>query len=232
MIRFIDEHKDQFGVEPICRVLRATECGFITSRGYRAAKARLRCARAIRDEILIGEMRRVHQQNYGVYGQRKMWHAMRRKGWMIGREQPARLMKTVGLQGVRRGRRPFTTVSSKLPDQRPDLVERDFHAPAPNELWVADMTYVRTSSGFAHTAFITDACTRKIIGWSVASSLTTQALAMIALQQGYRDSDGASGQAARASQRPRSPVRQPGLHRHAGRARRAAFRWDSRRFLR
>ena len=183
MIRFIDEHKGQFGVESICRVLGAMECGFITSRGYRAAKARPRCARAIRDEVLIDEIRRVHQQNYGVYGQRKMWHAMRREGWMIGRDQTARLMKVAGLHGVRRGRRPFTTVASKLPDHRPDLVERDFHAMAPNELWVADITYVRTVGGFAYTAFITDACTRKIVGWSVASSLTTQALPLIALQQ-------------------------------------------------
>ncbi len=151
MIRFIDEHKGQFGVESICRVLGAMECGFITSRGYRAAKARPRCARAIRDEVLIDEIRRVHQQNYGVYGQRKMWHAMRRQGWMIGRDQTARLMKVAGLHGVRRGRHPFTTVASKLPDHRPDLVERDFHAMAPNELWVADITYVRTVGGFAYT---------------------------------------------------------------------------------
>ena len=183
MIRFIDEHRDRFGVEPICRALRATDCGFITSRGYRAAKARPRCARAIRDDVLVEEVKRLHAQNYGVYGHRKMWHAMRREGWMIGRDQTARLMRTAGLHGVRRGRRPFTTVPSKLPDHRPDLVERDFHALAPNMLWVADITYVRTVSGFAYTAFITDACTRKIVGWSVASSLSTQALPMIALQQ-------------------------------------------------
>ena len=91
--------------------------------------------------------------------------------------------RVAGLHGVRRGRRPFTTDASKLPDRRPDLVERDFHALTPNELWVADITFVRTVSGFAYTAFITDACTRKIVGWSVASSLTTQALPMIALQQ-------------------------------------------------
>ncbi|TCJ91382.1 integrase-like protein [Dermacoccus sp. SAI-028] len=179
------------GVESICRVLRATDCGFIppqaggapTSRGYRAAKTRPRCARAIRDDVLVEEVKRLHAQNYGVYGHRKMWHAMRRRGWMIGRDQTARLMKVAGLHGVRRGRRPFTTVGSKLPDHRPDLVERDFHAMAPNELWVADITYVRTVGGFAYTAFITDACTRKIVGWSVASSLTTQALPLIALQQ-------------------------------------------------
>ena len=126
---------------------------------------------------------RLHAQNYGVYGHRKMWHAMRREGWLIGRDQTARLMRIAGLHGVRRGRRPFTTVPSKLPDHRPDLVERDFHALTPDMLWVADITYVRTVSGFAYTAFITDACTRKIVGWSVASSLSTQALPMIALQQ-------------------------------------------------
>ena len=129
------------------------------------------------------EVKRIHAQNYGVYGHRKMWHAMRREGWMIGRDQTARLMKTARLHGVRRGRRPFTTIASKAPDRRPDLVERDFHALAPNLLWVADISYVRTAGGFAYTAFITDACTRKIVGWSVASSLTTQALPMIALQQ-------------------------------------------------
>ena len=95
MIRFIDEHRDQFGLEPICRVLRATDCGFIppqaggapTSRGYRAAKTRPRCARAIRDDVLVEEVKRLHAQNYGVYGHRKMWHAMRRRGRMIGRDQ-------------------------------------------------------------------------------------------------------------------------------------------------
>ncbi|MEV8404207.1 IS3 family transposase, partial [Streptomyces niveus] len=93
MIAFIDEHRDQFGVEAICRTLRATECGFITSRGYRAAKTRPRSSRTLRDGILVEELRRIHAENYGVYGVRKMHHAMRRAGWQIGRDQVARLMR-------------------------------------------------------------------------------------------------------------------------------------------
>lgn len=182
MIRFIDEHRDQFGVEAICRTLGATECGFITSRGYRAAKTRPASARALRDELLIEEIVRIHQENYGVYGARKMWHAMRRAGWAVGRDQVARLMRTAGLHGVRRGRKPFTTVPSRRPDLRPDLVERDFTAVAPNRLWVADITYVRTLAGFCYTAFVTDVCTRRIVGWAVSSSLHTDRLPLLALE--------------------------------------------------
>ncbi|MCX2163263.1 IS3 family transposase [Corynebacterium auriscanis] len=102
MIAFIDEYREQFGVEAICRILGATECGFITSRGYRAAKTRPVSARSVRDEILIEEARRIHQENYSVYGVRKMWHAMRHAGWNVGLDQVARLMKVAGIQGVRR----------------------------------------------------------------------------------------------------------------------------------
>ena len=135
MIAFIDEHRDQFGVEAICRTLRATECGFITSRGYRAAKTRPRSSRTLRDGILVEELRRIHAENYSVYGVRKMHHAMRRAGWEIGRDQVARLMKLAGVEGVRRGRKPITTRPTGEPDARPDLVERRFTAEA------------RTSSG-------------------------------------------------------------------------------------
>lgn len=103
MIRFIDEHKDLFGVEAICRTLTATECGFITSRGYRAAKSRPASARTLRDEVLIQELQRIHAENYGVYGCRKMWHARTRAGWGIGRDQVARLMRAAGLKGALRG---------------------------------------------------------------------------------------------------------------------------------
>ena len=140
MIRFIDEHKDQFGVEAICRTLGATQCGFITSRGYRAAKTRPTSERSLRDTVLTEELRRIHAENYGVYGYRKMWHAMRRAGWDVGRDQIARLMKAAGLQGVRRGRKPVTTRPSVEPDHRPDLVKRQFTAHEPNRLWVADIT--------------------------------------------------------------------------------------------
>ena len=153
MIAFIDEHRDQFGVEAICRTLRATECGFITSRGYRAAKTRPRSSRTLRDEILVEELRRIHAENYSVYGVRKMHHAMARAGWEIGRDQVARLMKLAGVEGVRRGRTPITTRPADEPDARPDLVERCFTAQRPNQLWVADITYVRILGGFCLSRF-------------------------------------------------------------------------------
>ena len=182
MIRFIDEHRDQFGVEAICRVLSATECGFITSRGYRAAKARPASTRALRDEVLLPELRRIHAENYSVYGVRKMHHAMRRAGWDVGRDQVARLMRGAGLHGVRRGRKPVTTRPAQMPDARPDLVERRFTAEQPNRLWVADITYVRILAGFCYVAFITDVCTRKIVGWAVSATLHTDGLPLLALE--------------------------------------------------
>lgn len=140
MIAFIDRHRDHFGVEAICRVLGATERGFLTSRGYRAAKQRPASARAVRDEVLVEEIRRIHAENYGVYGYREMHHAMRRAGWEVGRDQTARLMKAAGLCGIRRGRKVFTTSPAGGLDRRPDLVERNFTAAGPNQLWVADIT--------------------------------------------------------------------------------------------
>ena len=164
MIAFVDMHREKFGVEAICRILSATECGFITSRGYRAAKNRPASARSVRDEMLAEEVQRIHQANYSVYGVRKMWHAMRHAGWNAGRDQVARLMKIAGLQGVRRGRKPVTTCSAHGDDQRPDLVERRFVADRPQQLWVADITYVRMLSGFCYIAFITDVVSRRIVG--------------------------------------------------------------------
>ncbi|MGW3945750.1 IS3 family transposase, partial [Micrococcus endophyticus] len=182
MIRFIDEHRDQFGVEAICRTLRATECGFITSRGYRAAKTRPASARALRDVLLLEEVKRIHAENYSVYGIRKMHHAMVRAGWQVGRDQVARLMREAGLQGVRRGRKPITTRPAGVPDARPDLVERRFAADRPHQLWVADITYVRTISGFCYVAFITDVYSRRIVGWAVSGSLRTAGLPLLALE--------------------------------------------------
>ncbi|MFJ4163760.1 IS3 family transposase [Micrococcus luteus] len=182
MIRFIDEHRDQFGVEAICRTLRATECGFITSRGYRAAKTRPASARALRDVLLLEEVKRIHAENYSVYGIRKMHHAMVRAGWQVGRDQVARLMREAGLQGVRRGHKPITTRPAGVPDARPDLVERRFAADRPHQLWVADITYVRMISGFCYVAFITDVYSRRIVGWAVSGSLRTAGLPLLALE--------------------------------------------------
>lgn len=139
MISFIDVFKDQFGVEPICVTLGATEGGFITSRGYRAAKRRPASARRVRDELLIGEVARLHEVNYSVYGVRKMHAAMRRAGWEIGRDQVARLMRKAGLRGMTRGKTVRTTVPSKLDMKFPDLVKRNFTATRPNQLWVATL---------------------------------------------------------------------------------------------
>ena len=182
MIRFIDEHRDRFGVEAICRTLGATARGFITSRGYRAAKRRPASERALRDELLIEELERIHAENYSVYGVRKMHQAMARAGWQIGRDQTARLMRAAGLQGVRRGRKPITTKPAGEPDARPDLVERRFAAERPHQLWVADITYVRILGGFCYVAFITDVFTRRIVGWAVSASLHTQGLPLLALE--------------------------------------------------
>ena len=182
MIWFIDEHHDRFGVEAICRTLRATTCGFITSRAYRATKTRPASARALRDEVLLPEIKRIHQENYSVYGVRKMHHAMLRSGWQIGPDQVARLMRIAGLQGVRRGRKPPTTRPAGHPDTRLDLVERRFTAERPNQLWVADITYVRVLTGLCYVAFITDVCTRRIVGWAVSASLHTTGLPLLTLE--------------------------------------------------
>lgn len=182
MIRYVDQYRSRFGVEAICRTLAATECGFITSRGYRAAKTRPRSDRSVRDEQLVAEIARIHGANYSVYGVRKMHAAMRRAGWDVGRDQVSRLMRTAGVCGVRRGKKVFTTITDAAGLRPADLVERRFHADAPGQLWVADLTYVSTWQGFAYTAFVTDVFHRKIVGWAVSASLTTRALPLQALE--------------------------------------------------
>ena len=176
MIAYIDTHRDQFGVELICTVLRAAIPGFLTSRGYRAARTRPPSDRESRDEQLMGELVKMHQENYSVYGVKKMHAAMTRRGWHLGREQTRRLMRKAGLRGVQRGKPVFTTVTDPA-DQRPaDLVNRQFNAAQPNRLWVADITFVRTWQGFCYTAFVTDACTKKIVGWAVSATMRTEDL--------------------------------------------------------
>lgn len=181
MIRYVDAYRDQFGVELICRVLGNTVGGFMTSRGYRAAQSRPLSHRAIRDQVLGDEIERLHAENYGVYGVRKMYWLMRRQGWLVGRDQVGRVMKNRRIGGVRRGRATFTT-KTKTSDSYPaDKVQRRFVAERPNQLWVADITYVATWSGFAYVAFVTDVFSRKIVGWSVSSTLKTEMLPLQAL---------------------------------------------------
>ena len=140
MIRFIDEYRNCFSAEFICKTLKDNRAGgFITSRGYRQFKARGLSARRLRDAVLVERISSIHRDNYGVYGVRKMWHALRRDGIDIGREQTARLMRLAGVSGKSKGGSPITTRKSNVPDLRPDLVEREFKAQGPNKLWVADI---------------------------------------------------------------------------------------------
>ena len=181
MIRFINEYRDRFGVELICRMLRPAVQGFLTSRGYRAAVGRAPSARQLKDELLVPEVARLHAENYGVYGRRKMHALMRRQGWEIGRDQTERLMRLAGVRGVRKSKRVFTTRSDKTTVLPSDLVNRRFTAPAPRRLCVCDVTYVATWSGFAYVAFVTDAYSKRIVGWNVASTLRSEILPLPAL---------------------------------------------------
>ena len=170
MIRYVDMFKDQFGVEAICRTMRATECGFMSARGYRAAKSSPPSARALQDQLLGGEVLRLHTENYGVYGVRKMHALMRQQGWALGRDQTGRIMRSLGRAGVKRSKRVFTTKSDPVGVKPKDLVQRRFTAAAPCRLWVMDVTYVRTWQGFAYVAFVTDVFARKIVGFNVIRS--------------------------------------------------------------
>ncbi|WP_179561445.1 IS3 family transposase [Microbacterium sp. AK009] len=181
MIRFIDEYRDRFGVELICQVLRPAVQGFLTSRGYRAAVGRAPSARQLKDELLVPEVARLHAENYRVYGRRKMHALMRRQGWEIGRDQTERLMRLAGVRGVRKSKRVFTTRPDKTTALPSDLVNRRFTAQAPRRLWVCDVTYVATWSGFAYVAFVTDVYSRRIVGWNVAATLRSEILPMQAL---------------------------------------------------
>jgi transposase InsO family protein len=181
MIRYIDLYWDRFGVEPICAALADTDGGFITSRGYRAAKSRPRSARSLSDELIGEVIGRVHAANYSVYGIRKMHAALAREGWLVGRDRVGRIMKLRGLAGVRRGTKVVTTIADQAAARPADLVNRDFTATAPNQLWVADITHVPTWAGFCYVAFVTDAFSRRIVGWSVRDTLRTEDLPLEAL---------------------------------------------------
>lgn len=182
MIAFIDEHRDRYGVEFLCRTMRAAIRGFMTSRGYRAAKTRTPSARQLRDELIVPEIQRLHKKNFSVYGVRKMHAKLLREGWEIGRDQTARLMRLAGVRGVSRTKKIYTTKSDPK-DQLPgDRVERQFTAFGPKQLLVCDITYVATWSGFAYVSFVTDVFSRRIVGWNVASTLKADVLPLQALE--------------------------------------------------
>jgi len=173
--RYIDQHKNRFGVEPICRTLE------IAPSTYYAARSRPPSARQQRDEELKPKVERVHAGNYGVYGAEKVWRQLRREGVEVGRDRTARLMAELGLAGITRNAHKRTTVPAATASRPEDLVGRNFSAPAPNRLWVADLTYVSTWSGFCYVAFVVDAFSRRIVGWRVSTSLRAE-LALDALE--------------------------------------------------
>ncbi|QYG91175.1 IS3 family transposase [Iamia sp. SCSIO 61187] len=191
VVVFIDDHRDRFGVEPICRVLRSHGVAIAPSTYY-AAKSRPLSARARSDEAWMVEIRRVHfEVGRGLYGVRKVWHQLRREGHDVARCTVERLMRTEGLQGARRGRKVITTRPDHSAVRPADLVKRDFTATAPNRLWVVDFTYVATWAGMAYTAFVTDVFSRRIVGWRTAASMPTE-LPLDALEMAIWTRDGHS----------------------------------------
>jgi putative transposase len=177
IVDYIQAHRKEFGVEPICAVLQ------VAPSTYYAATSRPPSARSITDAASTNLIEQVHGANYGVYGARKVHAELRRQGHQVARCTVERLMRTAGLRGITRAKGPRTTVPGTGPETRPDLVERDFTATAPNQLWVAGITYCRTFSGWAYAAFVIDVFSRKVVGWQLSKSLRTD-LALDALETG------------------------------------------------
>jgi transposase InsO family protein len=185
MIAFIDENRDEYGVEPICRTLP------IAPSTYHAHDARRRFPerappRVVRDMGLRQEIQRVFDDNFQVYGARKIWRQLNREGFDVARCTVGRLMRVMGLKGVIRGKPHRTTFSDKAAPCPLDRVNRNFEAPAPNVLWVADFTYVPTWSGFVYVAFVIDVFARKIVGWRV-SKTAHASFVLDALEQAVHD---------------------------------------------
>lgn len=200
MTSFIDEHRSEYGVEPICKVLPIAPSTYYTHAG-RQADPDLRPDRAWRDDALCEAIRRVWDENNQVYGVRKVWHQLRREGYQVARCTVERLMKRLGLQGVIRGKVVRTTVSDKATPCPQDKVNRQFRADRPNALWVSDFTYVSTWQGFVYVAFVIDVFARYIVGWKVSGTAHT-AFVLDALEQALH---------------ARLPVGQKGLIHHSDR---------------
>jgi putative transposase len=165
---FIDQHRERFGVEPICRVL-----GVSASAYYQRAQGK-RCARAVEDERLLEVIRITHKKNYEAYGYRRTWKALRRAGESAPRCQVQRLMHSHGIQGAKRRGKPWrTTKPDPNAQRRPDLVQRQFRAVEPNRLWVGDLSYLRCWEGVVYFAFIIDVFSRRVVGWQLASHMRT-----------------------------------------------------------
>lgn len=185
MVRYIDEHRERFGVEPICAVLPIAPSTYYEQKA-REQKPDRRPARAIRDEELKPQVQRVFDENFRVYGADKVWKQLNREAVRVARCTVERLMATLGLQGATRGGKAKTTIAAELADRPADHVKRQFSVSKPNALWVSDLTYVATWRGFVYVAFVIDAFARRIVGWRVSGSLRSD-LALDALEQALYD---------------------------------------------
>jgi putative transposase len=185
MIAYIDDNKASYGIEPICKVLPIAPSTYYDHKAKQQQPDK-RSARAKQDDVLKGRIQRIWEENFRVYGVRKVWQQLKREGIDVARCTVERLMKALGLRGVVRGRRIRTTLPSRLADRPLDLVNRDFKVTRPNALWVADLTYVATWRGFVYVALVIDAFARRIVGWRVSNSLRTD-IALDALEQALHD---------------------------------------------
>jgi putative transposase len=185
MVAFIDAHRKDFGVEPICAQLPIAPSTYYEVKARERDPAR-RPARAQRDAVLRPEIDRVWHANFDVYGVQKVWKQLHRERITVARCTVARLMHELGLRGVVRGRRATTTVPDLLAERPQDLVQRNFTATRPNQLWVSDFTYVATWRGFVYVAFVTDVFSRRIVGWRASKTMRSD-LALDALEQALYD---------------------------------------------
>ena len=168
MSRYIDEHRGRFGVEPICRTLDVSASAYY----HRATGAR--SARQVEDERLLEVIRQTHAANYFAYGYRRTWKALLRAGEPVGRDHVRRLMRSAGIQGAKRRGKPWrTTTCDPAARRSPDLVERDFSAERPDQLWVADFSYLRCWEGVVFFSFVIDVFSRRVVGWQFASHMRT-----------------------------------------------------------
>jgi putative transposase len=191
MVTFIDQHRRTYGVEPICRVLPIAPSTYFRCKVEQRDPTR-RSTRAQDDAVLRAIIQRIWEENHRVYGPRKVWRQMGREGLRVARCRVRRLMRALGLVGAARGRAWTTTTQSQPRADRPsDLVDRQFTATRPNQLWVADFTYVATWRGFVYVAFVIDVFARRIVGWRVSSSLATD-FVLDALEQAIYDRCGTS----------------------------------------
>ena len=191
MVSFINQHRGAYGVEPICAELPIAPSTYYEYRAREADPERVP-ARHRRDAVLVIDIRRVWEENFQVYGARKVWKQLNREQIRIAKCTTERLMQRLGLQGIRRGKAYKTTISDDAAARPADLVQREFTATRPNQLWVADITYVATWRGLVYVAFVVDVYARRIVGWRVWNSLRTD-LVLDALEQALYARTGTEG---------------------------------------